>query len=133
MVKYVHIYPNGDDVWKTLQKDSKVFFKLDVTQSYHQVPLSNNSKGYMNFLLPWAKYRYEVGAMGYINSGSKWNRRSDKILQGAPCIKQVDDIMGQGSDYTQLAANLREKLEWCRIGNITLSRKKVEIGPKIHY
>ena len=70
--------------------------------------------------------------MGFVNSGSEWNRRSDKILEGAPCVKQVDDIMGQGVDYAHLAANLRETLAHCRIGNITLS-KKVEIGPQIHY
>ena len=47
--------------------------------------------------------------MGFVNSSSEWNRRSDKILEGAPCVKQVDDIMGQGVDYAHLAANPRDK------------------------
>ena len=133
VTKDVLRYPTGDDVWKSVNSKSKVFFKLDATSSYHQVKLSDNAKSYMNFLLPFGKFRYEVGAMGYINSGTEWNRRTDKILLGAPCIKQVDDIMGQGCDYRQLAANLKETLVKCRLGNITLSRKKVEIGEKIHY
>ena len=35
VVKDVHQYPNSKDVWWTVQEDSKVFFKLDATQSYH--------------------------------------------------------------------------------------------------
>ena len=114
-------------------QSQQCFFKLDAPSSYHQVKLSDNAKSYMNFLLPFGKFKYEVGAMGYINSGTEWNRRTDQILQGAPCIKQVDDIMGQACDYEQLAANLRETLVKCREGNITLSRKKVEVGARIHY
>ena len=82
VVKDVHRYPNGEDVWQTVRVDSKVFFKLGETQNYHQVKLSDESKRYMNFLLPISKFRYESAPMGFVNSGSEWNRRSDKILEG---------------------------------------------------
>ena len=71
--------------------------------------------------------------MGFVNSGSEWNQRSDTILEGNPCVKQVNDIMGQGKDYAHLAADLRETLAKCHVGNITLSRKNVEIGSRMHY
>ena len=47
--------------------------------------------------------------------------------------KKHDDIMGQAPDYASLAVDLRETLARCQAANITLSRKKVEIGTKIHY
>ena len=108
VVKDVHRYPNGKDVWQTVGVDSNVFFKLDATQSYHQVKLSNESKRYMNFILPIGKFIYKSAAMGFVNSGSEWNRRRDKILKGAPWVKHVDDIMGK--DYKHLAADLKRDI-----------------------
>ena len=41
--------------------------------------------------------------------------------------------MGKAPDYISLAADLRETLARCQAGNITLSRKKVEVGSKNQY
>ena len=53
--------------------DIKVFFKLEATQSYNQVKLSEESKRYMNFLLPIGKFCYKLAPMGFMNSDSEWN------------------------------------------------------------
>ena len=133
VIRNVHTFPTGSEVWKRIKSESNVFFKLDCTQGYHQVPLSLSSKTFTNFLLPWGKYRYCSAGMGLASSGDEFNIRTDAALLEAPCEKQVDDVIGQSADYEGLAADLRQVLERCREANITLSRKKVEIGTSVHY
>ena len=66
VVNDVHKFPTGNDVWQNLREDSRVFLKLDATQSYHQVKLSEDSKRYMNFILPFGKFCFRVASMGVL-------------------------------------------------------------------
>ena len=130
----VHVFPTGNDVWRCVKQESRVFFKLDLVQGYHQIPLSKRSREYFTFLTPQGKFRYTVCPMGFVGSGDYFNQATDRALWGIPGTKkEVDDILGQAVDNKGLAEQLREVLQRCADNNITLSRKKMMVGPQVNF
>ena len=130
----VHVFPTGKDVWRCVSPDSKLFFKLDLVQGYHQIPLSKRSREYFTFLTPQGKFRYTVCPMGFNASGDYFCQVTDRALWGIPGIKkEVDDILGQGINNKELAEQLRQVLQRCSDNNITLSRKKMQVGPLVNF
>ena len=128
------VFPTGNDIWNQVDGDSKRFFKMDMTSGYHQVELSKEAKKYFTFILPQGKFRYTVSPMGFVASGDWFNQLTDRVLKGLPGVqKEVDDILGQAVDNTSLAAQLRMVLERCHDNNITLSKKKMEVGDDVHF
>ena len=122
-------FPTGDSIWKQVDTKSKRFFKMDMTSGYHQVRLSKEARKYMTFLLPQGKFRYTVAPMGFVASGDWFNTLTDRVLGDVPGVqKEVDDILGQAVDNAGLAEQLREVLQRCHDNNITLSKKKMEVG-----
>ena len=130
------VFPTGQDIWNQVRKSSKRFFKMDMTSGYHQVQLSKEARKYFTFILPQGKFRYTVSPMGFVASGDWFNQLTDNILQ-EPKIpgvqKEVDDILGEAVDNASLAVTLREVLQRCHDNNITLSKKKMEVGDDVHF
>ena len=127
-------FPTGDSIWKQVNTESKRFFKMDMTSGYHQVRLSKEARKYMTFLLPQGKFRYTVAPMGFVASGDWFNTLTDRVLDKIPGVqKEVDDILGQAVDNAGLAEQLREVLQRCHDNNITLSKKKMEVGDDVHF
>ena len=127
-------FPTGNDVWNQVDQSSKRFFKMDLTSGYHQVELSKEARKYFNFILPQGRFRYTSAPMGFVASGDWFNQLTDRVLKGIPGTqKEVDDILGQAVDNKSLAAQLREVLQRCHENNITLSKKKMEVGDDVHF
>ena len=127
-------FPTGSEIWDNVDQGSKRFFKMDLTSGYHQVELSKEARRYFNFILPQGRFRYTVSPMGFISSGDWFNTLTDRVVRGVPGIqKEVDDILGQAVDNASLAAQLREVLRRCDENNITLSKKKMEVGDDVHF
>ena len=127
-------FPTGSEIWDNVDQGSKRFFKMDLTSGYHQVELSKEARKYFNFILPQGRFRYTVSPMGFVSSGDWFNSLTDRVIRGIPGIqKEVDDILGQAVDNTSLAAQLREILKRCDENNITLSKKKMEVGDDVHF
>ena len=117
-----------------MSQASNRFFKMDMTSGYHQVSLSKEARKYMTFLLPQGKFRYTVAPMGFVASGDWFNNLTDRVLGGIPGVeKEIDDILGHAVDNADLAEKLREVLQRCDNNNITLSKKKMEVGDDVHF
>ena len=130
----VQVFPTGQDIWNQVDSGSKRFFKMDMTSGYHQVELSKEARKYFTFILPQGKFRYTVSPMGFCASGDWFNQLTDRALVGIPGVqKEVDDILGQAVDNASLATQLREVLQRCHNNNITLSKKKMEVGDDVHF
>ena len=128
------VFPTGQDIWNQVDEGSKRFFKMDMTSGYHQVELSKEARKYFTFILPQGKFRYTVSPMGFCASGDWFNQLTDRAIGGIPGVqKEVDDILGQAVDNASLASQLREVLQRCHNNNITLSKKKMEVGDDVHF
>ena len=88
--------------------NSKVFCKLDAVIGYYQIPLDEESRKLTTFLLPSGRYRYLRAPMGLSASSDEWCKRSDAALSGILGVhKLVDDILIEGSNYTELLEDLK--------------------------
>ena len=136
-VKDVYHFPSPEELWKKVKPNSKLFLSIDACSSYHQVKLSEESKKLVRVSLPQGIFEYQVAAQGHMNSGSSWNRYSDKALEKAikngDCSKGVDDLLVEGEDEAEILQKLEKILQQARKANLTFSRKKVMFGPEVDF
>ena len=72
--------------------------------------------------------------MGLNASSDKWCRQSDIITKGLPyTLKIVDDTIIWAENEKQLEERVTTILRRCEENNITISRKKFEMGNSIHF
>ena len=72
--------------------------------------------------------------MGLNTSSDEWCRQSDIITKGLPyTMKIVDDTIIWAENKTQLEERVTTVLQRCEENNITISRKKFEMGNSIHF
>ena len=72
--------------------------------------------------------------MGLNASSDEWCRQSDIIIAGLPyAMKIVDDTIIWASREEQLEERVTTILQRCTENNITISRKKFEMGNSIHF
>ena len=127
-------FPTGNQIWQNVNPESERFFKLDLTSGYHQIPLSKEARKYFNFILPQGRFRYTSAPMGFVASGDWFNAVTDHCFENLEGIqKEVDDILGAAVDNATLAAQLREVFKICDAYNISLSKKKMEVGNDVHF
>ena len=130
----VHPFPCPRDIIRGILPTSKFFVKLDATQGYFQIPLDDDSKDLTTFLLPSGRYRFTRAPMGMNSSSDEWCARSDDALSAIPdVVKIVDDTLIQADTEEEAIRRLRIALDCCRKANITLAKKKVEIGTSIPF
>ena len=67
-------------------------------------------------------------------SSDEWCRHSDRIITGLPWPKKiVDDTLIWAEDLPNLKSRIKTVLDRCRELNVTISRKKFEIGTSIEF
>ena len=72
--------------------------------------------------------------MGLKASSNKWCAKSDAMMEGCPWARKiVDHTIIWGEDRQQLERRIRQVLKNCRRLNITISKKKFEIGEEIEF
>ena len=72
--------------------------------------------------------------MGLNASSDKWCRQLDIIIAGLPyAMKIIDDTIIWASTEEQLEECVTTVLKRCMENNITISRKKFEMGNSIHF
>ena len=72
--------------------------------------------------------------MGLNASSDEWCRQSDIIIRGLPyAMKIVDDTIIWAKDENELEERVEMVLQRCKDNNITISRKKLELGNSIHF
>ena len=80
------------------------------------------------------RFRYTRAPMGLNASSDEWCAKSDAMIEGCPWARKiVDDTIIWTEDRQQLERRIRQVLENCRRLNITISKKKFEIGEEIEF
>ena len=130
----VHPFPCTREILQNIDPASKFFAKMDAVQGYFQIPLDEESSRLTTFLVHSGRYRYTRAPMGLNASGDEWCRRSDVAFSGQEgTMKLVDDGLTQGSTLEELRGRLEKLFEVCQKHNITLSRKKFQIGSEVKF
>ena len=90
------IFPIPNKVMTSLKSSSKFFFKLDLLQEYHQIPISNKSRNLFCFALEDGLYCYCRAPMGYKGSSHYFNRIVQKIFEDITSTHiEVDDMLNE--------------------------------------
>ena len=130
----VHPFLAGPDQLTIIPPEAKVFCKLDALWGFYQIDLAEESRHITTFITEFGTFEFCRAPMGLNCSGDEFCRRSDDAIRGLPgVIKLVDDILVFASNYIELFERVEAVLQRCTEFNITLSRKKVEIGDKVTF
>ena len=110
---------------------ARVFSSLDLTQSYHQVSLHENSRDYTAFNGPDNEtYCFSRLPQGYKNSGAHFQRVISHILND--CIKDnyavcyVDDVLCFSGSNQDAFSHLNAVLSRIRKANLKLNPEKCQ-------
>ena len=107
---------------------------MDAVNGYFQIALDEESSMKTTFLLPSGRYRYLRIPQGLNASSDEWCRRSDTVIDGLPWAKKiVDDILVWAPSLPELKTRVETIANNCKNLNITLSKKKFEIGKQIQF
>ena len=132
----MHPFPSTKEILQAIpsKKEASIFAKLAAVHGYIQLALDDQSSYITTFLLPQGKFRYLRAPMGLNASSDEWCCHSDAIVQGLPWARKiVDDTIIWAPDIITLEERLRTVLDRCRELNVTLSKKKFEVGETIHF
>ena len=129
----VHPFPCTAEILKAIPRTATCFAKLDV-HGYFQLALEPKSSLITTFLLPQGKFRYLRAPMGLNASSDEWCCKSDIIVEGSPWARKLeDDTIIWADNEEDLVIHTRTLLEGCKENNITILRKKFEMGNKIEF
>ena len=130
----VHPFTCVSEILQSIPSDAKVFAKMDAVNGYFQIELDEESSRKTTFLLPSGRYRYLRIPQGLNASSDEWCRRSDAILDGLPWAKKiVDDVLVWASNMQELQSRITTVANNCKRLNITLSKKKFQVGSQIPF
>ena len=111
-----------------------ILAKFDAQKGYFQIPIDEESQPYTCFLLPQGRFIYLRAPMGLSCANDWYTRRSDIALAGIKGVhKIIDDILVYAETESEFYDRLRQVFTRCRDNNITLSKKKIEAGPVVHF
>ena len=129
-----HPFPSTREIIEAIPPEEKLFCKLDAVHRYFQLALDEPSSKLTTFLIQQGRFRYLRAPMGLNASSDEWCRQSDIIIAGLPyAMKIVDDTIIWASTEEQLKEWVTTVLRRCTENNITISRKKFEMGNSIHF
>ena len=130
----VHPFAFVSEILQTVPASAKFFAKMDAVNGYFQIALDEESSMKTTFLLPSGRYRYLRIPQGLNASSDEWCRRSDTVIDGLPWAKKiVDDILVWAASLPELKTRVETIAESCKKMNITLSRRKFEVGRQIQF
>ena len=129
-----HLFPSTREIIEAIPPDAKLFCILDAVHGYFQLAIDEPSSKLTTFLIQQGRFRYLRAPMGLNASSNEWCRQSDIIIAGLPyAMKIVDDTIIWASTKAQLEERVTTVLQRCTENNITISRKKFEMGNSIHF
>ena len=101
---------------------------MDLTQSYHQIKLTEQASDY-TFMVSCGegarRYKWTRAPQGLKVSGDWFNVESDRAFQDIPgCSKLVDDLFIQANSYNKFKERIQLVLQRAREHGVTVSRRK---------
>ena len=131
--QYTHSLPTRV-ILQSITHGQKFFAKLGAVHGYFQLALDEELSYLTTFLLPQGCFRYLWAPMGLNASSDEWCRHSDVVIEGLEwCMKIVDNIVIWATTTNEMWERIYIVLEKCKVHNITISRKKLEIVEEIEF
>lgn len=107
----------------------KYFSVVDITQAYHQVPLTPDDMEKTAFEAMGKLFHYRRLSFGLTNAGPKFQRIMVRWFGDLDGVKiYLDDCVIGGRTQEEHNENLARFLERCRELNVSLNRKKCSFG-----
>ena len=119
-------------VWRRVPKGKgRWWISNDLTSSYWQVRISEESQGITTFISEFGRFRWCVFPQGLSCSGDEFGQRLEIILSNYPkfrnFLRVVDDITVFGESKEELVDQFSLFLDICREHHLTLSPKKFQM------
>ena len=109
--------------------NASIFSRLDASQAYFQIPVSEESSDLLTFNSPFGRYQYRRMAMGIKSAPEVWQRTADQIfgdIEG--CEVLMDDLLIYAGTLEQHNERLRAVLQRAKERNITFNKEKSKLG-----
>ena len=134
--KQIYPLPRVDDCLDALA--GKVWFStMDVSQSFHQIPLAKDSRRYCAFSTRRGAYQYKRMPMGWVNSSAVFSRLMNLIFRDMcySCVLcYLDDVIVFGNTFDEHLRNLGLVLDKFRDARIKLKPSKCDFFKRqIHF
>ena len=124
-------------VWRRVPKGKgRWWISNDLTSSYWQVRISEESQGITTFISEFGRFKWCVFPQGLSCSGDEFGQRLEIILSNYPkfrnFLRVVDDIAVYGESLEELLEQFSLFLDICREHHLTLSPKKFQMCDPEH-
>ena len=109
--------------------DCRVFSKMDMRQSYHQLLLDPESRNIATFSTPWGNMRPKRLIFGAKSSQDLFDETVYRIFSDIPkCLNQRDDILIGGRNMAEHNETLEAVLQRAADYGITFNLEKCQFG-----
>ena len=120
--------PTIDGVLQDMNR-SKVFSKLDLRWGYHQIELSEESRGITTFITHKGLYRYKRLMFGISSAPEKYQQVIQQTLQDIEGVHNIsDDIIVHGATQEQHDERLRKVMTRLHERGLTLNLEKCQFS-----
>ena len=134
IIRPTHPFISGPDLLKRIPHNAVYLCKLDFLWGFYQIPIHKDSQYLTAMITELGVFIYLRGAMGLNATGDEFNRRSDEAIHGLDGIlKLIDDILVYASTLEELFQRVEAVLQRCQERNMTLSKKKLQIGKRLTF
>ena len=124
IIRERHPIPTIDEVLEDMQEGS-VFSKLDLKWGYHQIELSEESRGITTFVTHKGLFRYKRLMFGITSAPEKYQQVIQQVLQDCSGTANIsDDIIIYGPNTAEHDKRLEKVLTRLRDRGLTLNKEK---------
>ena len=138
--RYFYPSPDADKIFNTIS-GSRYFSKMDLTKSFHQIPLTPDSCKYTAFTAPQGQFEFIVMPMGSADGSAQQQALMQEVfkdLLGNGVHVFIDDILiftgkayEDSSEYEDAlihVSKIEETLKCLKSANLTTMNKKCSFG-----
>ena len=131
----IHGFSTAQEIRQQLKPDSTMYLVADLVHGYFQNALDKESSKLTTFIVNVGegtrRFKYLRSPMGLSASGDEFCRKTDQAVEGLEkTFKLIDDVLIEGSSEEELYKNAEEFLKRAKAADITISKRKIQIGPK---
>ena len=109
---------------KAVQRDSKIFSKLNANSGFWPIPLDDESKLLTTFVTLFGRFCFNRLPFGISSAPEIFQRTMSKVLEGSEgTLCQVDDVLIHGVDQSEHDGRVRAVLHRLQETGMTLNDK----------